>query len=214
MSGDPDVLEYYKNDHSKKPLRIINLNFCEQVDAGLTFNRKELQDSFVFDIKTSERTFYLVAETEEDMNKWVQSICQICGFNQAEESTGRRPFSAGARCLLPGAGPAAKATAFRLLGRAERASAKGCPLRWRSRRRVRVRRGWPQSRAPPSPEAAHVESRHVRVMRKLKVLEVSLQAPPRHAVPQVCPLSLSCLALCSWLACQPHMGQLAPCSLL
>ncbi|EHH56615.1 hypothetical protein EGM_06065 [Macaca fascicularis] len=87
MSGDPDVLEYYKNDHSKKPLRIINLNFCEQVDAGLTFNKKELQDSFVFDVKTSERTFYLVAETEEDMNKWVQSICQICGFNQAEEST-------------------------------------------------------------------------------------------------------------------------------
>lgn len=88
MSGDPDVLEYYKNEHSKKPLRIINLNFCEQVDAGLTFNKKELQDSFVFDIKTSERTFYLVAETEADMNKWVQSICQICGFNQAEESTG------------------------------------------------------------------------------------------------------------------------------
>ena len=29
MSGDPDVLEYYKNDHSKKPLRVINLNFCE-----------------------------------------------------------------------------------------------------------------------------------------------------------------------------------------
>ena len=97
MSGDPDVLEYYKNDHSKKPLRIINLNFCEQVDAGLTFNKKELQDSFVFDIKTSERTFYLVAETEEDMNKWVQSICQICGFNQAEESTGRRRFSVGTR---------------------------------------------------------------------------------------------------------------------
>lgn len=104
MSGDPDVLEYYKNDHSKKPLRIINLNFCEQVDAGLTFNKKELQDSFVFDIKTSERTFYLVAETEEDMNKWVQSICQICGFNQAEESTGRRtntnlsPRGQGASC--------------------------------------------------------------------------------------------------------------------
>uniref|UniRef100_A0A8D2JDN3 GRB2 associated binding protein 2 n=1 Tax=Varanus komodoensis TaxID=61221 RepID=A0A8D2JDN3_VARKO len=86
MSGDPDVLEYYKNDHSKKPLRVINLNFCEQVDAGLTFNKKELQDSYVFDIKTSERTFYLVAETEDDMNKWVRSICQICGFNQSEEN--------------------------------------------------------------------------------------------------------------------------------
>ncbi|KAL0972666.1 hypothetical protein UPYG_G00193110 [Umbra pygmaea] len=86
MSGDPDVLEYYKNDHSKKPIRVIDLHCCEQVDAGLTFKRKEFQDSFVFDIKTSERTFYLVAETEEEMNKWVRSICQLCGFNQSEES--------------------------------------------------------------------------------------------------------------------------------
>ncbi|XP_044524121.1 GRB2-associated-binding protein 2 [Gracilinanus agilis] len=93
MSGDPDVLEYYKNDHSKKPLRVINLSFCEQVDAGLTFNKKELQDSFVFDIKTSDRTFYLVAETEEDMNKWVHSICQICGFNQEEDSASSKPLT-------------------------------------------------------------------------------------------------------------------------
>ncbi|XP_075054718.1 GRB2-associated-binding protein 2 [Mixophyes fleayi] len=85
MSGDPDVLEYYKNDHSKKPIRVINLGCCEQVDSGLTFNKKELQDSYVFDIKTSDRTFYLVAETEEEMNKWVRCICQICGFNQSEE---------------------------------------------------------------------------------------------------------------------------------
>ncbi|XP_042152479.1 GRB2-associated-binding protein 2 isoform X2 [Oncorhynchus tshawytscha] len=86
MSGDPDVLEYYKNDRSKKPIRIIDLHCCEQVDAGLTFKRKEFQDSFVFDIKTSERTFYLVAETEEEMNKWVRSICQLCGFNQSEQN--------------------------------------------------------------------------------------------------------------------------------
>ncbi|OBS59571.1 hypothetical protein A6R68_09305, partial [Neotoma lepida] len=79
MSGNADVLEYYKNEHSKKPLWIINLN-CEQVDTGLTFNKKELHDNFVFDIKISEHTFYLVAETEADMNNWVQSICQACGF--------------------------------------------------------------------------------------------------------------------------------------
>ncbi|XP_069747095.1 GRB2-associated-binding protein 2 isoform X2 [Narcine bancroftii] len=87
MSGDADVLEYYKNDHSKKPIRVIDLHSCEQVDSGLTFKKKEFQDSFVFDIKTIDRTFYLVAETEEDMNKWVRSICQICGFNQSDENT-------------------------------------------------------------------------------------------------------------------------------
>lgn len=72
MRGNPDVLEYYK-----KPLRFINLNFCEQASSGLMFNTKELLDSFVFDIKTSEHTFYLVAKTKASMNKWVPSICQI-----------------------------------------------------------------------------------------------------------------------------------------
>ncbi|KAL4647717.1 GRB2-associated-binding protein 2 isoform X1 [Arapaima gigas] len=91
MSGDLDALEYYKNERSKKPIRVIDLHCCEQVDAGLTFNRKEFQDSFVFDIRTADRTFYLVAETEEEMNKWVRGICQLCGFNQSEENhdTGR-----------------------------------------------------------------------------------------------------------------------------
>ncbi|XDV32713.1 hypothetical protein PO909_003460 [Leuciscus waleckii] len=94
MSGDPDVLEYYKSDHAKKPIRIIDLHCCEQVDAGLTFKRKEFQDSFVFDIKTAERTFYLVAETEEEMTRWVRSICQLCGFNQSEDNLhGRRIIS-------------------------------------------------------------------------------------------------------------------------
>ncbi|KAH0510433.1 GRB2-associated-binding protein 2 [Microtus ochrogaster] len=74
MSGNLDVLEYYESEHSKKPLWIINLNFCEQVASGLTFNTKELQDSFVFDIKTSEHTFYLVAETKSDMNNHTKGI--------------------------------------------------------------------------------------------------------------------------------------------
>ncbi|KAM4808896.1 GRB2-associated-binding protein 1 isoform 2-T2 [Rhinophrynus dorsalis] len=85
LTGDPDVLEYYKNDHAKKPIRIIDLNLCEQVDAGLVFNKKEFENSYIFDIKTIDRVFYLVAESEEEMNKWVRNICDICGFNPTEE---------------------------------------------------------------------------------------------------------------------------------
>ncbi|XP_069044987.1 GRB2-associated-binding protein 1 isoform X2 [Lepisosteus oculatus] len=87
LTGDPDVLEYYKNDHAKKPIRVIDLNLCEQVDAGLTFNKKDLEHSFIFDIKTIDRVFYLVADTEEEMNKWVRSICDICGFNPTDEDS-------------------------------------------------------------------------------------------------------------------------------
>lgn len=36
LTGDPDVLEYYKNDHAKKPIRVIDLNLCEQVWCSLT----------------------------------------------------------------------------------------------------------------------------------------------------------------------------------
>uniref|UniRef100_A0A8C5E8B2 PH domain-containing protein n=1 Tax=Gouania willdenowi TaxID=441366 RepID=A0A8C5E8B2_GOUWI len=85
LTGDPDVLEYYKNDHTKKPIRVIDLNLCEQVDAGLTFSKKDLEHSFIFDIKTIDRVFYLVADTEEEMNKWVRHICDICGFNPTDE---------------------------------------------------------------------------------------------------------------------------------
>nr|XP_057922590.1 GRB2-associated-binding protein 1-like isoform X2 [Doryrhamphus excisus] len=85
LSGEPDVLQYYKNPHSHRPIRTINLNLCEQVDAGLSFTKKELEKSFVFDVKTEERTWYLVAESEEDMNRWVASICLLCGFNPTDE---------------------------------------------------------------------------------------------------------------------------------
>nr|XP_020030273.1 GRB2-associated-binding protein 1 isoform X2 [Castor canadensis] len=89
LTGDPDVLEYYKNDHAKKPIRIIDLNLCQQVDAGLTFNKKEFENSYIFDINTIDRIFYLVADSEEEMNKWVRCICDICGFNPTEEDPGK-----------------------------------------------------------------------------------------------------------------------------
>ncbi|XP_064567372.1 GRB2-associated-binding protein 1 isoform X4 [Zonotrichia leucophrys gambelii] len=93
LTGDPDVLEYYKNDHAKKPIRIIDLNLCQQVDAGLTFNKKEFENSYIFDINTIDRVFYLVADSEEEMNKWVRCICDICGFNPTDEDAVKTPVS-------------------------------------------------------------------------------------------------------------------------
>ncbi|VFV45392.1 grb2-associated-binding protein 1 [Lynx pardinus] len=102
LTGDPDVLEYYKNDHAKKPIRIIDLNLCQQVDAGLTFNKKEFENSYIFDINTIDRIFYLVADSEEEMNKWVRCICDICGFNPTEEDLVKPPGnSAQAPADLP-----------------------------------------------------------------------------------------------------------------
>ncbi|CAG5929423.1 unnamed protein product [Menidia menidia] len=96
LSGEPDVLQYYKNQQSRQPIRTINLSLCEQVDAGLSFTKKELESSYVFDLRTEERTWYLVAESEEDMNRWVTSICLLCGFNPTDETPDRHSTSSSA----------------------------------------------------------------------------------------------------------------------
>ncbi|XP_053329544.1 GRB2-associated-binding protein 3 [Spea bombifrons] len=88
MSGNPDVLEYYRNNHSKKPIRVIDLNECEvQKYIGVNIIKKEFQNSFVFIVKTNFRTFYLVARTEEEMQRWIYNISQICNFGQLEDGT-------------------------------------------------------------------------------------------------------------------------------
>ncbi|XP_041252382.1 GRB2-associated-binding protein 3 isoform X3 [Onychostruthus taczanowskii] len=89
MSGNPDVLEYYRNNHSKKPIRIIDLNECEVLKhSGPNFIKKEFQNNFVFIVRTTYRTFYLVAKTEEEMQIWVRNISQICNFGHLEDGTG------------------------------------------------------------------------------------------------------------------------------
>ncbi|KAF3698022.1 GRB2-associated-binding protein 1 [Channa argus] len=96
LTGEPDVLQYYKNQQSRRPIGTINLNLCEQVDAGLSFTKKELESSFVFDLRTEERIWYLVAESEEDMNRWVSAICLLCGFNPTDEVPETPPVSGSA----------------------------------------------------------------------------------------------------------------------
>ncbi|XP_055499548.1 GRB2-associated-binding protein 3 [Leucoraja erinacea] len=87
LSGNPDVLEYYKNHHSKKPLRMINLTECNNIEAGLKLRKKEFQNNYVFEVKTPARTFFLVAKTEDEMNEWVRHIRLICGFGSNEDGT-------------------------------------------------------------------------------------------------------------------------------
>ncbi|XP_054569509.1 GRB2-associated-binding protein 3 isoform X3 [Eptesicus fuscus] len=86
MSGNPDVLEYYRNKHSSKPIRVIDLSECAVwKHAGPGFVRKEFQNNFVFIVKTTSRTFYLVAKTEEEMQVWVHSISQVCNLGHLED---------------------------------------------------------------------------------------------------------------------------------
>lgn len=51
---------------------------CEQVDLGLKLEEKKLKFDHVFDIKTPTRTYYLAADTENEMKSWVTCISRVC----------------------------------------------------------------------------------------------------------------------------------------
>ncbi|UXI18868.1 ribosomal protein [Sarcoptes scabiei] len=74
------VLEYYTDSSCKKLKGQIDLDQCEQVDAGLQLEIHKQNYDNMFDLRTSKRTYYLVAGSEEEMNKWVECICAVCGL--------------------------------------------------------------------------------------------------------------------------------------
>ncbi|XP_073335791.1 GRB2-associated-binding protein 3 isoform X2 [Pagrus major] len=87
MSGNPDVLEYYQSNNSKKPIRVIDLKECEvEMLNGQLRIKRDFHGKHLFVVKTSSRVFYLVAKTEEEMNSWISSISQICHFGSPEDA--------------------------------------------------------------------------------------------------------------------------------
>lgn len=82
---------YYYTDRNCRTLKgQIDLDQCDQVDAGLEFESSKHKYRHMFDVRTPKRTYYLAAETEADMNKWVDCVCHVCGlkaFAQDETTT-------------------------------------------------------------------------------------------------------------------------------
>ncbi|XP_036436223.1 GRB2-associated-binding protein 3 [Colossoma macropomum] len=88
MSGDPDVLEYFRSKSSRKPIRTIDLQECEvTVQTEVWPFKRHLPNQHLFVVKTASRVFYLLAKTAEEMNLWVRNIGQICTFSALNDST-------------------------------------------------------------------------------------------------------------------------------
>lgn len=108
LSGDRDVLEYYRSQRASKPIRAIDLSECTVwKHVGPGFVRKEFQNHFVFIVKTTSRTFYLVAKTEEEMQVWVHSISQVCNLGHLEDSAGKSRLGGGGGELRQSVAPSA-----------------------------------------------------------------------------------------------------------
>lgn len=80
-------LEYYTDKSCKKLKGTIDLDQCEQVDAGLCMERKF---QHVFNVKTPNRIYYLAADSDEDMRFWVNCICKVCGLQDLSKVSDER----------------------------------------------------------------------------------------------------------------------------
>lgn len=78
-------LEYFTDMTCRKRKGIIDLDQVEQVDAGLRLDRQSIKFQHMFDMKTPNRTYYMAADTEQDMRDWVMVICQVCNLQETEE---------------------------------------------------------------------------------------------------------------------------------
>lgn len=74
------LLHYYTDPKARKFKGEIDLDQCEQVDTGLTYQSGKISYQFMFDIKTPKRVYYLAADTETEMTAWVDWVCQVCGL--------------------------------------------------------------------------------------------------------------------------------------
>lgn len=79
------ILTYYADRNCRKLKGFINLDECEQVDLGLKLDKRKLKFDHVFDIKTPTRTYYLAADTENEMKSWVNCICNVCGLKSTSD---------------------------------------------------------------------------------------------------------------------------------
>lgn len=99
-------LEYFTDTSCRKRKGSIDLDQVEQVterrvleflnfiynflkvDAGLRLDRQSIKFQHMFDMKTPQRTYYMAADSEQEMRDWVMMICQVCNLQETEEKSG------------------------------------------------------------------------------------------------------------------------------
>lgn len=79
-------MEYYTDRNCRKRKGVIDLDECEQVDAGLRMDKHKIKFQHMFDIKTPHRVYYLAADSDEEAKHWVNLICQVCNLQETDEN--------------------------------------------------------------------------------------------------------------------------------
>ena len=74
------MLEYYTSKKLNTKVGFINLDDCDEVLSNLDSDTYKNVFSVHTKHKGKERTYYLVADTEDEMNSWVNQLCRVLGL--------------------------------------------------------------------------------------------------------------------------------------
>lgn len=74
------VLNYYNNEEGKKLKGYIDLEHCEQIIESLDLDLFPFLLAIKTFHKNRERTYFLAADTEDQMATWVRNLCSVCGL--------------------------------------------------------------------------------------------------------------------------------------
>ena len=74
------MLNYYNNEEGKKLKGYIDLEHCEQIIESLDLDLFPFLLAIKTFHKTRERTYFLAADTEDQMATWVRNLCSVCGL--------------------------------------------------------------------------------------------------------------------------------------
>lgn len=87
-------LEYYTDETCKKLDGFIDLDQCEQADVFLELEDQPIiyngQPLCVFDLKTTERTYYFGCQNKEELKQWMDCICQVSEMKSSSDIEGGR----------------------------------------------------------------------------------------------------------------------------
>ena len=96
------LLFYYKNDKdTTRPVKDpIKLSHCKCIESNLNHEKFK----FVFSVVTDQRTYYLVADSQMEMETWVDKLTKVCGFRRTDQHQSSGEFSCKLHVLHYGRG--------------------------------------------------------------------------------------------------------------
>ena len=85
LPGTKAVLAYFDSENLKRRIGQIDLEHTEEILSSLDSSYYQHVFALQSKHKGKDRTYYLVADTEREMNKWVECLCWILKLKENDE---------------------------------------------------------------------------------------------------------------------------------